>query len=82
MRRLAVALLLHPVSAIQVEFFDELQDAVIRGVQVQLSYVDGAGKRSARVAHPLGLVAKGPAGTSSPRPKRTSARFGSTGSRG
>ena len=42
------------------EFFDELQDAVIRGVQVQLSYVDSTDKRSARVAHPLGLVAKGP----------------------
>lgn len=38
---------------------DALQDAVIRGVQAQLSYVDSAGKESERIVHPLGLVAKG-----------------------
>ncbi|MFF5794734.1 helix-turn-helix transcriptional regulator [Paeniglutamicibacter sp. NPDC012692] len=41
------------------QFLDVLQDAVIRGVQAQLSYVDSAGKESERIVHPLGLVAKG-----------------------
>ncbi|QYM75109.1 YafY family protein [Leucobacter luti] len=40
-------------------FLDILQDAVIRGVQAQLRYVDSAGKESERTVHPLGLVAKG-----------------------
>ncbi|WP_083365353.1 helix-turn-helix transcriptional regulator [Microterricola viridarii] len=39
-------------------FIDVLQDAVIRGVQAQLSYVDSAGKESERIVHPLGLVVK------------------------
>jgi predicted DNA-binding transcriptional regulator YafY len=39
---------------------DELQDAVIRGVQVRLGYVDGEGTGTERTVHPLGIVAKGP----------------------
>ncbi|MFE0582662.1 MULTISPECIES: YafY family protein [unclassified Streptomyces] len=42
-------------------FLDGLQDAVIRGVQVQLGYVDGKGAETKRTVHPLGIVAKGPA---------------------
>lgn len=41
-------------------FLDDLQDAVIRGVQVRLGYVDGEGVESERIVHPLGIVAKGP----------------------
>ncbi|MFD5599266.1 helix-turn-helix transcriptional regulator [Leucobacter sp. NPDC058333] len=41
------------------QFLDILQDAVIRGVQAQLNYVDSAGQESERNVHPLGLVAKG-----------------------
>ncbi|NUT46399.1 MAG: WYL domain-containing protein, partial [Saccharothrix sp.] len=41
-------------------FLDELQDAVIRGVQVRLGYVDGNGVETERTVHPLGIVAKGP----------------------
>ena len=41
-------------------FLDELQDAVIRGVQVRLGYVDGSGAGTERTVHPLGIVAKGP----------------------
>ncbi|WP_086848687.1 helix-turn-helix transcriptional regulator [Amycolatopsis kentuckyensis] len=41
-------------------FLDELQDAVIRGVQVRLGYVDGNGAETERAVHPLGIVAKGP----------------------
>jgi predicted DNA-binding transcriptional regulator YafY len=41
-------------------FLDALQDAVIRGVQVRLGYVDGTGTESERVVHPLGIVGKGP----------------------
>jgi predicted DNA-binding transcriptional regulator YafY len=41
-------------------FLDELQDAVIRGVQVRLGYVDGKGAETERTVHPLGIVAKGP----------------------
>ncbi|MEU4447073.1 WYL domain-containing protein [Actinosynnema sp. NPDC050801] len=41
-------------------FLDELQDAVIRGVQVRLAYVDGNGAETERTTHPLGIVAKGP----------------------
>ena len=41
-------------------FLDELQDAVIRGVQVRLGYVDRGGTESERTVHPLGIVAKGP----------------------
>jgi predicted DNA-binding transcriptional regulator YafY len=40
-------------------FLDALQDAVIRGVQVRLGYVDSKGAESVRTAHPLGIVAKG-----------------------
>ncbi|MFG1947272.1 helix-turn-helix transcriptional regulator [Nonomuraea sp. NPDC048826] len=39
---------------------DELQDAVIRGVQVRLGYVDREGAETERTVHPLGIVAKGP----------------------
>ncbi len=41
-------------------FLDELQDAVIRGVQVRLGYVDREGAGTERTVHPLGVVAKGP----------------------
>ena len=41
-------------------FLDELQDAVIRGVQVRLGYVDRNGTETERTLHPLGIVAKGP----------------------
>jgi predicted DNA-binding transcriptional regulator YafY len=41
-------------------FLDELQDAVIRGVQVRLGYVDGNGAETERTVHPLGIVVKGP----------------------
>jgi predicted DNA-binding transcriptional regulator YafY len=41
-------------------FLDELQDAVIRGVQVRLGYVDRKGSETERTVHPLGIVAKGP----------------------
>ncbi|MED7955043.1 helix-turn-helix transcriptional regulator [Streptomyces sp. BE303] len=49
-----------PVEHRPARFLDELQDAVIRGVQVRLGYVDGKGAESARTVHPLGIVAKGP----------------------
>lgn len=41
-------------------FLDDLQDAVIRGVQVRLGYVDRTGAETERTVHPLGIVAKGP----------------------
>jgi predicted DNA-binding transcriptional regulator YafY len=41
-------------------FLDEVQDAVIRGVQVRLGYVDSEGTETDRTVHPLGIVAKGP----------------------
>ncbi|WP_405509807.1 WYL domain-containing protein [Streptomyces cyaneofuscatus] len=41
-------------------FLDELQDAVIGGVQVSLGYVDSRGVETRRTVHPLGIVAKGP----------------------
>ncbi|MFI5906940.1 helix-turn-helix transcriptional regulator [Dactylosporangium sp. NPDC051541] len=41
-------------------FLDELQDAVIRGVQVRLGYVDRERTETERTVHPLGIVAKGP----------------------
>ncbi|MCP3935948.1 MAG: WYL domain-containing protein [Actinomycetia bacterium] len=41
-------------------FLDELQDAVIRGVQVRLGYIDSDGAKTERTVHPLGIVAKGP----------------------
>ncbi|MFG1802961.1 helix-turn-helix transcriptional regulator [Micromonospora carbonacea] len=41
-------------------FLDELQDAVIRGVQVRLGYVDRDRAETERTVHPLGIVAKGP----------------------
>lgn len=40
-------------------FLDDVQDAVIRGVQVHLGYVDRNGAETTRTAHPLGVVAKG-----------------------
>ena len=41
-------------------FLDELHEAVIRGVQVQLGYVDRRGAETSRIVHPLGIVAKRP----------------------
>jgi predicted DNA-binding transcriptional regulator YafY len=41
-------------------FLDELQDAVIRGVQVRLGYAGPTGAGTERTVHPLGIVAKGP----------------------
>lgn len=41
-------------------FLDDLQDAVIRGIQVRLGYLDSKGTRTERIIHPLGVVAKGP----------------------
>ncbi|MBM2615819.1 WYL domain-containing protein [Actinoplanes sp. LDG1-06] len=41
-------------------FLDDLQDAVIRGVQVRLGYADSTGAVTERTVHPLGIVAKGP----------------------
>ncbi len=41
-------------------FLDELQDAVIRGIQVRLGYIDRKGAETKRTVHPLGIVAKGP----------------------
>lgn len=41
-------------------FLDDLQEAVIRGVQVRLGYVDRTGSETERTVHPLGIVAKGP----------------------
>src|SRR4029079_2959512 len=38
---------------------EALQQAVIAGVQVRLGYSDAKGAVTERVAHPLGLVAKG-----------------------
>lgn len=40
-------------------FLSELQEAVIKGVQVRLGYTDARGNVSERVVHPLGLVSKG-----------------------
>jgi predicted DNA-binding transcriptional regulator YafY len=39
-------------------FLDDLQRAVVEGVQVRLSYVDRERRETERVVHPLGLVAK------------------------
>ncbi|MDR2255284.1 MAG: WYL domain-containing protein [Arthrobacter sp.] len=39
-------------------FLAALQDAVIRGQQVRLGYVDATGTHSGRTVHPLGVVAK------------------------
>ncbi len=41
-------------------FLDDLQEAVIRGVQVRLGYTDREGAVSRRIVHPLGVVVKGP----------------------
>jgi predicted DNA-binding transcriptional regulator YafY len=49
-----------PVEPRPPRFLDELQDAVIRGVQVRLGYVDRTGAETERTVHPLGVVAKGP----------------------
>ena len=38
---------------------EALQEAVIAGVQVRLSYTDAGGSSTERIVHPLGLVAKG-----------------------
>lgn len=40
-------------------FLDDLQDAVIRGLQARLDYVDRDGSTTNRLVHPLGIVAKG-----------------------
>ncbi len=42
------------------QFLDALQEAVIRGIQVRLGYVDRQGAETERTVHPLGIVAKGP----------------------
>lgn len=42
-------------------FLHDLQDAVIRGVQVHLGYRGRDGVDTRRTVHPLGIVAKGPA---------------------
>lgn len=42
------------------QLLDEIQEAVIRGVQVRLGYVDREGSETERTVHPLGIVAKGP----------------------
>ncbi|MER6911791.1 YafY family protein [Streptomyces sp. NPDC000594] len=49
-----------PVEHRPPRFLDALQDAVIRGVQVRLGYVDREGTETERTVHPLGIVAKGP----------------------
>jgi predicted DNA-binding transcriptional regulator YafY len=49
-----------PLELRQPRFLDDLQDAVIRGVQVRLGYVDSVGAETERTVHPLGIVAKGP----------------------
>ncbi|RSM70845.1 WYL domain-containing protein [Actinoplanes sp. ATCC 53533] len=49
-----------PVEPRAPHFLDDLLDAVIRGVQVRLGYVDGNGAETERTVHPLGIVAKGP----------------------
>ena len=41
-------------------FLDELQEAVIRGVQARLGDVDRKGSETERTVHRLGIVAKGP----------------------
>ncbi|ORV90125.1 helix-turn-helix transcriptional regulator [Mycolicibacterium iranicum] len=41
-------------------FLDELQEAVIRGVQIRIGYVDRDGSETKRAVHPLGIVAKRP----------------------
>jgi predicted DNA-binding transcriptional regulator YafY len=41
-------------------FLDALQEAVVRGIQVRLGYVDRKGSETERTVHPLGIVAKGP----------------------
>lgn len=41
-------------------YLDALEDAVIRGVQVRLGYVDRDGSATERTVHPLGIVAKRP----------------------
>ena len=38
---------------------DDVRDAVIRGVQLRLGYVDLNGAETERTVHPLGIVAKG-----------------------
>ena len=40
-------------------FLSTLQDAVVRGVQVRLGYVDRDDAETERTVHPLGVVAKG-----------------------
>ncbi|GLY29796.1 WYL domain-containing protein [Kineosporia sp. NBRC 101731] len=50
----------HQVEPQPPRFLDELQDAVIRGFQVRLGYVDRQGAATQRNVHPLGIVAKGP----------------------
>ena len=41
-------------------FLDQVQEAVVRGVQVRLGYADREGSETERTVHPLGVVAKGP----------------------
>jgi predicted DNA-binding transcriptional regulator YafY len=39
---------------------DEVQQAVIEGIQLELAYVARSGEATSRVIHPLGLATKGP----------------------
>ncbi|MGB3258777.1 MAG: WYL domain-containing protein [Ornithinimicrobium sp.] len=48
-----------PIAQPPPRFLEDLHDAVIRGVQVRLRYVDRAGVETDRTVHPLGIVAKG-----------------------
>jgi predicted DNA-binding transcriptional regulator YafY len=45
-------------SALPPPFLEELQRAVVEGVQVRLGYADRERRETERVVHPLGLVAK------------------------
>jgi len=62
-------------------FLDELQDAVIRGIQVRLGYVDRERTETERTVHPLGIVPKARRGTSSPTPRQVGGPSGSTACR-
>ena len=62
-------------------FLEGLQDAVIRGVQVRLGYVDRAGVETERTIHPLGILAKGRSWYLIVHPRPAGEPSGSTGSR-
>ena len=59
----AAAVVLDPTtwgttSAPRPPYLDAIQEAVVKGVQVRLSYADRDGNETERTVHPLGLVAK------------------------